>query len=99
LFIPLKFPQGRNYACTQETKYHSPQQWSNPHIVSSEQAKLENFHQYLRAEIRYATRVVMEEVMREELSHFLGAHPHEHQEANVHLRHHHLQEAIARILW
>jgi hypothetical protein len=76
-----------------------PSSGATPNIVSSEQAKLENFHQYLRAEIRYAPRVVIEEVIREELSHFLGAHPHEHQEANVHLRHHHLQEAIARILW
>lgn len=33
----------------------------------------ETFHQYLRAEIREATRMVMEEIMREELSHFLGA--------------------------
>ncbi len=32
-----------------------------------------NFHEYLRAEIRQATRMVMEEIMREELSHFLGA--------------------------
>lgn len=50
-----------------------PSSGATPHIVSSEQPKLENFHQYLRAEIRQATRVVMEEVMREELSHFLGA--------------------------
>ena len=33
----------------------------------------ENFHQYLRTEIRHATRMVMEEIMGEELSHFLGA--------------------------
>jgi putative transposase len=32
----------------------------------------ENFHQYLRTEIRDATRMVMEEIMGEELSHFLG---------------------------
>ncbi len=42
-------------------------------ITSPEQLKPENFHQYLRAEIRDATRAVMEEIMREELSQFLGA--------------------------
>jgi putative transposase len=51
----------------------APSSGATPNIVSSEQPKPENFHQYLRAEIRHATRVVMEEVMREELSHFLGA--------------------------
>jgi len=33
----------------------------------------EEFHQYLRAQIREATRVVMEEIMREELTQFVGA--------------------------
>jgi putative transposase len=42
-------------------------------VISPEALKAENFHQYLRAEIRQATRVVMEEIMREELSQFLGA--------------------------
>ena len=42
-------------------------------VISPEPLKPENFHQYLRAEIRHATRAVMEEIMREELSHFLGA--------------------------
>jgi putative transposase len=42
-------------------------------IASPEQLRPENFHQYLRAETREATRTVMEEIMREELSHFLGA--------------------------
>jgi len=51
----------------------APSRGATPNIVASEQPKPENFHQYLRAEIRHATRVVMEEVMREELSHFLGA--------------------------
>ena len=46
---------------------------ATPNVVSPEQLKPENFHQYLRAEIRDATRTVMEEIMREELSHFLGA--------------------------
>ena len=41
--------------------------------VTLDQLKPEHFHQYLRAEIRDATRTVMEEIMREELSHFLGA--------------------------
>ncbi len=40
-------------------------------VISPEPLKPENFHQYLRAEIRHATRAVMEEIMREELSHFL----------------------------
>ena len=38
-------------------------------IPSPEQLRPENFHQYLRAEIREATRTVMEEILREELSH------------------------------
>src|SRR5256886_12988229 len=42
-------------------------------IASPQQLGPENFHQYLRAEIRQATRTVMEEIMREELSQFLGA--------------------------
>jgi putative transposase len=42
-------------------------------IPEAELLSLENFHQYLRAEIRQATRMVMEEIMREELSQFLGA--------------------------
>ena len=42
-------------------------------LTEAEQLKPETFHQYLRAEIREATRTVMEEIMREELSHFLGA--------------------------
>jgi putative transposase len=42
-------------------------------ITSAEPLTPENFHQYLRTEIRHATRVVMEEIMREELSHFLQA--------------------------
>src|SRR5215472_10073072 len=33
----------------------------------------DEFHQYLREQIREATRVVMEEIMREELTQFLGA--------------------------
>src|SRR3989442_15243147 len=41
--------------------------------ASSKMPTQEDFHHYLRAEIRTATRIVMEEVMREELSGFLGA--------------------------
>ena len=41
-------------------------------IPSPEQPGPENFYQYLRAEICEATRTVMEEILREELSHFLG---------------------------
>jgi len=37
-------------------------------VSSAAPVKPENFHQYLRAEIRHATRLVMEEIMREELS-------------------------------
>jgi transposase-like protein len=33
----------------------------------------EEFHQYLRAQVRDATRIVMEEVMQEELQRFVGA--------------------------
>jgi len=42
-------------------------------VSSAEPLKPETFHQYLRAEIRHATRLVMEEIMCEELSGFLGA--------------------------
>ena len=42
-------------------------------VNSVEPLKPETFHQYLRAEIRHATRLVMEEIMCEELSGFLGA--------------------------
>ena len=46
---------------------------ATPNVVSADQLKPEHFHQYLRTEIRDATRTVMEEIMREELSQFLGA--------------------------
>jgi putative transposase len=46
---------------------------ATPTVVSVDHLKSEDFHQYLRAEIRDATRSVMEEIMREELSQFLGA--------------------------
>lgn len=47
---------------------------STSRIPEAEPLKPETFHQYLRAEIRQATRAVMEEILREELSQFLGAH-------------------------
>jgi transposase-like protein len=46
---------------------------ATPNVVSADQLKPEHFHHYLRTEIREATRSVMEEIMREELSQFLGA--------------------------
>ena len=46
---------------------------ATPNVVSADQLKPEHFHHYLRTEIRDATRTVMEEIMREELSRFLGA--------------------------
>jgi len=46
---------------------------ATPTVVSPDHLKPEDFHQYLRAEIRDATRTVMEAIMREELSQFLGA--------------------------
>ena len=42
-------------------------------VSSVEALSSETFHQYLRTEIRHATRLVMEEIMCEELSGFLGA--------------------------
>ena len=42
-------------------------------VNSVEPLKPETFQQYLRAEIRHATRLVMEDIMCEELSGFLGA--------------------------
>jgi putative transposase len=50
-----------------------PLQGSTTEAASAKMLTQEDFHQYLRAEIRMATRIVMEEVMREELSGFLGA--------------------------
>jgi putative transposase len=42
-------------------------------LSSSQQQVQHSFHQRLREHIREATRVVMEEIMREELTAFLGA--------------------------
>ena len=46
---------------------HSDEATSNE-ASSTHQSLSENFHQYLRTEIRHATRLVMEEIMCEELS-------------------------------
>ena len=49
---------------------------SNPATMASSSPGLpeqQEFHQHLRELIRGATRVVMEEIMQEELSHFLQA--------------------------
>ena len=46
---------------------HSHEATSNE-VASTHQSMSENFHQYVRTEIRHATRLVMEEIMREELS-------------------------------
>lgn len=47
---------------------------SHPETVSiSPLSTPEDFHQYLRAQIREATRMVMEEIMQEELTQFVGA--------------------------
>jgi putative transposase len=56
----------------QDTTSHSNGATSNE-VPPDHQKPLETFHQYLRSEIRHATRMVMEEVMREELNSFLGA--------------------------
>jgi len=47
---------------------HRPSESSTSHPPAPEE-----FHQYLRAQIRDATRTVMEHVMREELERFVGA--------------------------
>jgi putative transposase len=49
---------------------------TNPSVTKSAPSRdqiQESFHQRLREQIRDATRVVMEEIMREELTQFLGA--------------------------
>lgn len=60
-------PANKKEHTTPETK---------PRISESSTPSLpapEEFHQYLRAQIREATRLMMEKVMREELEQFLGA--------------------------
>lgn len=51
----------------------TPKSGATPDILPSDQSKPLDFYQSLRAEIRAATRTVMEEIMRKELSQFLGA--------------------------
>ncbi len=57
-------------------KEHITREESQPRTSESSVPNLpapEEFHQYLRTQIRDATRVVMEEIMREELERFVGA--------------------------
>ncbi len=62
----MPVPKKKTTTCTTSTQA--------PSMVNSvTPLKPENFHQYLRTEIRHATRRVMEEIMCEELSSFLGA--------------------------
>src|SRR5260221_1160479 len=57
-------------------KEHTTPEETNPRTSKPSAPPMpapEEFHQYLRAQIRDATRVVMEEIMREELGQFVGA--------------------------
>jgi putative transposase len=57
-----------------EKKHTTPQTKSRTSELSASNLPVaENFPQYLREQIREATRVVMEQVMREELTQFVGA--------------------------
>jgi hypothetical protein len=60
-------PTHKKERTTPETK-HGTLESSVPSMPTPEE-----FHRYLRAQIRGATRIVMEEVMREELERFVGA--------------------------
>jgi putative transposase len=55
----------------QDTTPHNLARTQAPSEVAAPEP--ENFQAYLRGEIRQATRIVMEEIMREELTQFLGA--------------------------
>ena len=57
----------KEHTTPEETK-HRTSESSVPNMPAAEE-----FHQYLRAQIRDATRVVMEAIMREELERFVGA--------------------------
>ena len=55
---------------------HKKQDTTSSPLTESSSSQLQlqqRFHQHLREQIREATRVVMEEIMREELTQFLGA--------------------------
>jgi transposase-like protein len=59
-----------------DKKKHTTASKSNPapsQLPEAEPLRPETYHQYLRTQIRQATRAVMEENLREELSQFLGA--------------------------
>lgn len=61
-------PANKKEHTTAETRQPRTLESSDPNFAAPEE-----FHQYLRAQIREATRAVMEEVMREELEQFVGA--------------------------
>src|SRR5690242_16916893 len=61
-------PANKKEHTTPETRQPRTLESSVPNFAAPEE-----FHQYLRAQIREATRAVMEEVMREELEQFVGA--------------------------
>ena len=60
-------PAHKKEHTTPETKPGMPES-SAPNMPTQEE-----FHQYLRTQIRSVTRLVMEEIMQEELERFLGA--------------------------
>ena len=60
-------PVNKKEHTTSDTKPRTAES-SSPSLLEPEA-----FHQYLRTQIREATRVVMEEIMREELTQFIGA--------------------------
>ena len=61
-------PAHKKHTTTSQHDEATPNDVSSTHLSLSE-----NFQQYLRTQIRHATRLVMEEIMQEELSAFLGA--------------------------
>ncbi|GHO56039.1 hypothetical protein KSB_45140 [Ktedonobacter robiniae] len=61
-------PIHKNNHTTRETRQSHSSESSVPLLPVPE-----DFHQYLLAQIREATRVVMEEIMCEELTQFVGA--------------------------
>jgi len=61
-------PAHKKEHTTPEQNQSRPSESSAPNLAVPEE-----FHQYLRTQIREATRVVMEEIMREELDQFVGA--------------------------
>jgi putative transposase len=66
-------PIPRKKTTTKKTTTSTTSTQATSTVNSADALKPETFHQYLRTELRHATRMVMEEIMREELSCFLGA--------------------------